>query len=90
VPFFPFFLVNMIAGLFGLPARTFVLATLIGRMPAVFLYVSLGEELGRVSGVSELLSPGIFLALTGIGCLALLPVLLAHRRGRPKVGLPEH
>lgn len=80
VPFFPFFLVNVVAGLAGLSWRAFAAATLIGRMPAAFLYVSLGEELGRISKLSELASPRIGLTLTGLGLLALLPVLLRRRR----------
>lgn len=82
VPFFPFFLVNIVAGLFGVPARTFALATLIGRLPAAFLYVSLGEEVGRIASVSELATLRIAAILTGMGLLALLPVVIAHRRRR--------
>lgn len=80
VPFFPFFLVNVVAGLFGLPVRTFALATLLGRIPAAFLYASLGEEFGRVASLGELASGRVALTLTGMGALALLPVLLAHQR----------
>ena len=80
VPVFPFFLVNVSAGLFRVPVRTFVLATFIGRLPATFMYVSLGEELGRVEAAGQLLSPTTFATLTGLGCLALVPVALRHRR----------
>ena len=80
VPFFPFFMVNIVAGLFGLPARTFVLATLIGRAPAAFLYVSLGQEVGRISSFDELATPQIFAILSGLALMALLPVALAHKR----------
>lgn len=86
VPVFPFFAVNVLAGLFGLPARTFALATLIGRLPAAFIYVSLGEELGRVSSLADLASPRIYATLTGLGLLALLPLAFAgwrRRRERP-------
>ncbi len=86
IPVFPFFLVNVMAGLVGLPARTFALATLIGRIPAAFLYVSLGEEVGRVSSVEELASPRIVATLTGLGLMALLPVGLAHWRRRTRGG----
>lgn len=84
VPMFPFFLVNILAGLFAVRPSTFLLATLIGRLPAAFLYVSLGEELGRVATIDELVSPGIVVALTGLGLLALLPVWLGRRRARPR------
>ena len=82
VPFFPFFMVNMLCGIVGIPRKTFVLATLIGRLPAAFLYVSLGEELDRVTSLDELAGPRIVLTLLGLAVLAALPVAIAHRRGR--------
>ncbi len=82
VPLFPFFLVNVLAGLAALPLRTFVLATILGRLPAAFLYVSLGEEVGRVSSFAELASGRIVATLCGLALLALVPVVVAHRRGR--------
>jgi uncharacterized membrane protein YdjX (TVP38/TMEM64 family) len=85
VPFFPFFLVNVLAGIVGIPRGTFALATFIGRIPAAFLYVSLGEELGRVSAFDELANPRILLTLVGLALLAALPVALAHRQGRLSV-----
>lgn len=82
IPFFPFFLVNVLAGIVGVSIRTFALTTLIGRVPAAFLYVSLGQELGSVSRLEELVRPRFLLILLGIAVLAALPVALAHRRGR--------
>lgn len=90
VPFFPFFLVNILSGIVGIPARTFALATVLGRIPAAFIYVSLGEELGRVSSIDELANPRVLLILLGMALLAALPVIFAHRKGRlssaPKAG----
>lgn len=80
VPFFPFFLVNVAAGLLRVRAVTFALATLIGRAPATFLYVSLGVEAGRIVRAEDLLSPGLVAGLTGLGLLALLPIGLRHLR----------
>ncbi len=40
VPLFPFFLINLAAGLTRLPLRTFVLGTLIGIIPGGFVYVN--------------------------------------------------
>ena len=82
VPFFPFFLVNVLAGIVGVSLRTFAATTLIGRIPATFLYVSLGQELGSVSRLEELLRPRFLLILLGIALLAALPVALTHRRAR--------
>lgn len=75
VPLFPFFLVNLVAALFDLKFRTFFLATLVGIAPASFVFVNFGKEIGRVSSFGELLSPSVLIALTGLGLLALVPVL---------------
>ena len=88
VPVFPFFLVNVVAGLAGVSVRAFLWATLIGRIPAVFIYVSLGEQVGRVSSFAELLSPGIFMTLSALGVLALSPLLLTRGRRRRLARLP--
>lgn len=86
VPVFPFFLVNVASGAFGVPARPFALATLVGRLPATVLYVGLGQDLGRAASVSDLFSPGTFLALTLLGLLALAPVAWKHLRRRVRGG----
>lgn len=80
VPFVPFVLVNVAAGLAGIPLRPFALATLLGRIPAAFLYVSLGEELGRVQGLGDLARPQVVLTLVALASLALVPVVIRHRR----------
>lgn len=84
VPVFPFFAVNVAAGLFGLPLRTFALATLIGRLPGTFVYVSLGEEIGRVSSIADLASPRIYATLTALGIVALVPIAVAGWRRRSR------
>jgi uncharacterized membrane protein YdjX (TVP38/TMEM64 family) len=86
VPLFPFWLVNLVAAAAGLPLRVYVLATLIGIMPATFVYASLGTGLGTVIAQERdpdlrlLLHPSLLLPLLGLAALALLP--LAYRRGR--------
>lgn len=90
VPMFPFFLVNVVAGLFRVPARTFALATLLGRVPGTFLYVSLGQEVGRIERPEDLISPTSLAALTGLGLLALGPTLVRHLRNRrPRTPDPD-
>ncbi|MBX6324204.1 MAG: TVP38/TMEM64 family protein [Rhodospirillaceae bacterium] len=84
VPLFPFFVVNLVPALLGVPLTTFVLATFIGIIPGSFVYASVGAGLGRVfeSGLSfrpeEALTPQILTALVGLAILSLLPV--AYRK----------
>src|SRR5437764_230110 len=48
VPVFPFFAVNIAAGLLGVAARTYVAATFLGMIPGVIVYAGLGSGLGRL------------------------------------------
>lgn len=45
IPVFPFWLVNIAAGLFNVPFRAFLVATLLGMLPAAFAYAALGRGL---------------------------------------------
>jgi uncharacterized membrane protein YdjX (TVP38/TMEM64 family) len=75
VPLFPFFLVNLVAALFDMTARSFVLATVIGMAPATVIYVNFGRQIGTVASFRDLLSPGVLMALIGLGLLVLTPII---------------
>ncbi len=79
VPLFPFFLVNLAPALTTIPVRTYALATLIGIIPASFVFVNLGESLSRIESLESLVSAQTLGALALLGLLALLPV--AWKRG---------
>jgi uncharacterized membrane protein YdjX (TVP38/TMEM64 family) len=88
VPFFPFWLVNLVAGAAGLPLRTYVVCTLVGIIPSTFIYASLGAGLdalikaGRRPDIFVLFRPSILLPLLGLAVLSLLPVAYRHWRRR--------
>ncbi|RJQ14249.1 MAG: TVP38/TMEM64 family protein [Nitrospiraceae bacterium] len=65
-PVFPFWLVNLLAGLTNMPLRTFYLVSQIGMLPGTIVYVNAGKELAKVESLSGVLSPGL------IGSFALL------------------
>lgn len=87
VPIFPFFLVNLAAGLLGVRLSTYVLATLIGIVPGTFVYAGLGNGLGAIfesGGTPDLgliFKPAVLVPLIGLALLSLLPVLWRRRRG---------
>ncbi len=82
----PFFVVNMAAGTFHVPVRTFALASAIGLIPASFLFAALGEtaaEVLRAGGKldsSFFLQPKIMVVFIGFASLALLPLIIRHFR----------
>src|SRR5207248_8240850 len=85
VPVFPFWLVNLVPALVGVRLRTFVLATLIGIVPATVIFASLGSGLGSVveqPDTGTALRPSVLLPILGLAVLALIPVGYRRWRGR--------
>lgn len=68
-PVFPFFVVNLAMGLTRISALKFALVSQIGMLPATFVYVNAGTQLGRLGSLSEIASPQL------IGSLVLLSLL---------------
>jgi uncharacterized membrane protein YdjX (TVP38/TMEM64 family) len=88
IPVFPFFAINLVPALLGVPLSTYVLATLIGIVPATFVFASFGAGLGEIFDRGEMVSlksvltPGIMIALVGFAVLALIPVAVKRWRRR--------
>ncbi len=74
VPLFPFFLINLAAGLTRLPLRTFVLATMLGIIPGGFVYVNAGAGLAAINGLGDVASPRVLGSFLLLGIFSLIPV----------------
>jgi uncharacterized membrane protein YdjX (TVP38/TMEM64 family) len=83
VPLFPFFLVNLAAAFTAVPLRTYVVATLIGIIPGTFVYVNLGQTLGRIDSLDGIVSRETLLAFALLGLFALVPVAWKRLKGTP-------
>lgn len=81
IPLFPFWLVNLVPALMGVPARTFVIGTFFGIIPGTAVFCSIGNGLGAVFDKGEMpnldiiFQPEIFGPLMGLALLSLLPVV---------------
>jgi len=82
VPVFPFFLINLAAGLTRLPLRTFFLATMLGIIPGGFVYVNAGASLATVDSLADIASPRVLGSFALLGLFALVPVLHARWKNR--------
>ncbi|MBI2810922.1 MAG: VTT domain-containing protein [Candidatus Melainabacteria bacterium] len=77
----PFWLVNLGAGLFKVKLRTFLWTTFFGVLPLAFILVLGGEKLSIYFeththfSLREFLTPDVKIALIGLGCLALAPII---------------
>jgi uncharacterized membrane protein YdjX (TVP38/TMEM64 family) len=75
VPLFPFFLINLAAGLTRLPLRTFFFGTMFGIIPGGFVYVNAGASLATIDSLSGIASPRVLGSFVLLGLFALIPVL---------------
>lgn len=75
VPLFPFFLINLAAGLTRLPLRTFFFGTMLGIIPGGFVYVNAGASLATIDSLSGIASPRVLGSFALLGLFALIPVL---------------
>ncbi len=87
VPLFPFWLVNLVPALLGVPLGTYLIATFVGIIPGTFVYVSVGNGLGAVFDAGEMpdlsivFAPDILIPLVGLALLALVPVAYKKFKG---------
>ncbi len=82
VPVFPFFLINLAAGLTRLPLRTFFVATMLGIIPGGFVFVNAGASLATVNSLADVASPRVLGSFALLGVFALLPALYTRWKNR--------
>ena len=88
IPVFPFWLINLVMGLTGMPLRTFAWVSQLGMLAGTIVYVNAGTELAKVHGLSGILSPGLILsfALLGLFPIAAKKVLSFYKAKRTGSG----
>lgn len=74
VPVIPFWLLNLLVGLTSMRVPVFILATLFGMMPVLFILSYAGSQLGSIESfsVAAIFTPGLILALS---LMAVFPFL---------------
>ena len=75
VPIFPFFVINLIAGLLPIPTWRFYWVSQLGMLPATAVYVNAGTQLGQLESAAGILSPAL------IGSFVLLALFPFIARG---------
>jgi uncharacterized membrane protein YdjX (TVP38/TMEM64 family) len=95
VPVFPFWAINIAAGVLGVSLRNFVIGTFFGIIPGGFVYASIGNAAGAAFSAGEdvslsgiLMQPQTLLPIIGLTVLALIPVAL-KRVNKQAAGLEE-
>lgn len=71
MPLFPFFLVNLLMGLTRITVRRYWWVSQVAMLPATVVFLNAGRELGRVTSLRDILSPGVLFAFTLLGLFPL-------------------
>ena len=80
VPLFPFWLVNLAPAFTPIKLRTYVVGTAIGILPGCFVFANLGQSLGRIDSLDQLVSAETLMAFGLLGLFALIPVIVKKFR----------
>jgi uncharacterized membrane protein YdjX (TVP38/TMEM64 family) len=78
IPIFPFFLINMFAGLTKIPLRTFLWTTSLGIVPGDAVYAFAGSQLGTINSIEGIFSRNILIAFALLGFFTLIPAGYSH------------
>lgn len=79
MPLFPFFLVNLLMGLTRITVRRYWWVSQVAMLPATVVFLNAGRELGRVTSLRDILSPGLLFAFTLLGLFPLATCWLFSR-----------
>jgi uncharacterized membrane protein YdjX (TVP38/TMEM64 family) len=82
IPIFPFFLINILAGLTTLPALTFLWTTALGIIPGSFVYAYIGYAGTSMTETQGVFTPQILTALILLSVLSLVPVIVKKIKNR--------
>ena len=71
MPLFPFFLVNLLMGLTRIGVYRYWWVSQVAMLPATVVFLNAGRELGKVTSLHDIVSPGMVFAFTLLGLLPL-------------------
>ena len=88
VPLFPFWLVNLVSAFLGVSLRTYTIATLLGIIPAAFVYTLVGDGAGAVLDTGAdlnlriIFEPRFLAPIIGLAALACIPIVYKRIKAR--------
>jgi uncharacterized membrane protein YdjX (TVP38/TMEM64 family) len=92
IPLFPFFLINLCAGLTNLKLRTFVWTTAVGILPGSLVFTFAGRQIRGIDSVGDIMTLQIYLAFGLLAAFAVFPMVykkIKERKAASGAGLTE-
>ena len=85
VPVFPFFLVNLLAGLTPIGAARFYWVSQLGMLAGTVVYVNAGTQLAAIQRPADVLSPGLLASFVLLGVFPLIAKAVVEALKRRQV-----
>lgn len=82
IPLFPFFMINLLAGLTNVSFLTYLWTTSVGIFPGSLIYAYAGQQLGEIKSVHDIFTGGVLLAFILLAVFALIPVFYKKFKGK--------
>ena len=82
IPIFPFWMINLLAGVAKVSPATFVWTTALGIIPGSAVYNYVGYAFGSVGGEAQTVVRNVVFALVALAILSLVPVVVKKVRKR--------
>lgn len=82
IPVFPFFLINLFAGVARVKPTTFIWTTSLGIIPGSVVYNYVGYAFGSLGGEASTITRNVVFALIGLATISILPVIIRKARNR--------
>ncbi len=82
IPIFPFFIINLLAGITKIPLGTFLWTTSLGIIPGSFVYVYTGTQASFLEKFVDIISWRVAISLLLLAFFSLLPVFVKKIKKR--------
>jgi len=78
IPLFPFWMINLFAGLTKVKLRTYFWTTAVGIFPGSIVYTYTGQQLNTIDSLKDVFSINILIAFVLLALLAMIPTIINH------------
>lgn len=80
IPLFPFWMINLFAGLTNIPVKVYLWTTAVGILPGSLAYAFAGSQLNRIESTQDIFSGKILIAFLVLAAIAIIPTIIKHIR----------
>jgi uncharacterized membrane protein YdjX (TVP38/TMEM64 family) len=80
----PHFIANVLFGISHIPFKTFIMASILGMSPIIFIYVQSGSTLMSLQNTGDILTGKTLGSFALLACLFLISILYKHFKSKHK------